>query len=134
MNLSYRFTGRAAIASGVIGIAALVSFIGFLVIRDQDAQNGVLPIRVHDSCVILQFLFLIPVVIACYNLIHHQYPNPSRAMRNSGIAALSCIILFLILIFPKIIADTWYMLPQGIFGIWLMIACWRLPEQQAIAY
>ncbi len=76
MNSPYRFAGGAAIASGVIGIIAFVSLIGFLVLRGEASQNGVVPIRVHDICVILQFLFLIPVVIALYNLIQELSENP----------------------------------------------------------
>jgi len=126
MNSSYRSSGRAAIASGIIGIIAYVFLIGFLAIRNQDAQNGVLPIRVHDSCVVLQFLFLIPVVMALFKLIQERSPTISQAMLNMGVGALCVTVLFLLLIFPKILADTLYMFPQGIFGIWIIIACWRL--------
>jgi hypothetical protein len=126
MNLSYRSAGRAAIASGIIGIIAYVFLIGFLVIRNQDAQNGVIPIRVHDSCVILQFLFFIPVTIALFKLIQEHSPGISQVMLNTGVGALCFTVLFLLLIFPKILADTLYMFPQGIFGIWVIIACWRL--------
>ena len=126
MNLPYRSAGRAAIASGIIGIVAYVFLIGFLLIRNQDAQNGTLPIRVHDCCVILQFLFLIPVVFAFFRLIQEHSPNKSQAMRNVGVGALCFTALFLLLIFPKVLADTLYMLPQGIFGAWLMITCWRV--------
>jgi hypothetical protein len=126
MISSYRSAGRAAIASGVIGIVAYLFLIGFLLIRNQDAQNGVLPIRVHDSCVILQFVFLIPVVIALSKLIQERSSNLSQAMRIAGVGALCFTILFLLLIFPKVLADTLYMFPQGIFGVWVIIACWRL--------
>lgn len=126
MNSSYRSAGRAAIASGVIGIVAYVFLIGFLATRSQDAQNGAIPIRVHDCCVVLQFIFLVPVAIALFKLIQEQSPNISRAMLNLGVGALCFTILFLLLIFPKILADTLYMFPQGIFGVWLIIACWRL--------
>jgi hypothetical protein len=126
MNSSYRFAGRAAIASGVLGIVAYIFLIGFIFIRNQDTQNGVLPIRVHDSCVIFQFLFLIPVVIALFKLIQERSLSVSQAMFHIGVGALCFTALFLLLIFPKILADTLYMFPQGIFGIWLIIACWRL--------
>ncbi|MCO5947361.1 hypothetical protein [Mucilaginibacter flavidus] len=126
MNPPYRYAARAAIASGAIGIIAYVFLIAYLLIRSQDGQNGTLPIRVHDSCVILQFLFLIPVVIALFKLIQARSSDLSRAMLNAGVGALCFTILFLLLIFPKIMADTLYMFPQGIFGIWLIIACWRL--------
>lgn len=126
MNSSYRSAARAAIASGLSGIVAYAFLISFLIIRNQDAQNDVIPIRVHDSCVILQFLLLIPVVIALFKLIKERSPGISQAMLNMGVGALCFTILFLLLIFPKIIADTLYMFPQGIFGIWVIIACWRL--------
>lgn len=126
MNSPYRFSGRAAIASGVIGIAAYIFLIVFLVGRNQDGQNGVLSIRAHDCCVILQFLFLIPVVTGLAKLIRAHSSNGSPAMRNTGVGALCFTVLFLLLIFPKILADTLYMFPQGIFGIWVMVACWRL--------
>lgn len=126
MNSFYRTAGRAAIASGIFGMVAYFSLIGFLLIRNQDSQNGTLPIRVHDSCVILQFLFLIPVSIALFKLAREGTLRMTQAMLNVGIGALCFTVLFLLLIFPKILADTLYMFPQGIFGAWVIIACWRL--------
>ena len=125
-ELSYRSAGRAAIASGVIGFLAYGFLIGYLAIRNQDAQNGVVPIRVHDFCVILQFLFLIPVVFAVSNYNQAYSPKASRAMRNVGVGALCFTSLFLLLNFPKVLADVLYMFPQGIFGVWIMIACWHI--------
>lgn len=118
MNSSYRSAGRAALASGVIGIIAVVFLIGFLMISNQNLQDGVLPIRVHDSFVIIQFLFLIPVVHAFFKLIQERSPNLSKAMLNVGLGALCFTVLFLLLIFPKILADTLYMFTQGfsVFG------------------
>jgi hypothetical protein len=52
--------------------------------------------------------------------------NSSQAMFNVGVGALSFTIFFLLLIFPKVLADTLYMFPQGIFGVWLIVSCWRL--------
>jgi hypothetical protein len=121
MISSYRSAGRAAIASGVIGIIAYVFLIGFLLIRSQDAQNGILPIRVHDSCVILQFVFLIPVVFVLFKLIQGRSSKVSRAIFNVGVGALCFTILFLLLIFPKVLADTLYMFPQGILGFGLSL-------------
>jgi hypothetical protein len=126
MNPSYRTAGRAAIASGIFGIAAYVFLIGFLLIRNQDSQNGTLPIRIHDSCVIFQFLFLIPVSIALLRLIREKTLIITQAMLNLGVGALCFTVLFLLLIFPKILADTLYMFPQGVFGVWIIIVCWRM--------
>ncbi|QEC75973.1 hypothetical protein [Mucilaginibacter ginsenosidivorax] len=126
MNSPYRTAGRAAIASGILGMIAYFSLIGFLLIRNQDSQNGTLPIRVHDSCVIFQFLFLIPVSIALFKIIKEQNLKITQAFLNVGIGALCFTVLFLLLIFPKILADTLYMAPQGVFGAWVIVACWRL--------
>jgi len=128
MSSPYRTAGRAAILSGILGILAFISLIGFLLIRDKDSQDGDLPIRVHDSLVIFQFLLLIPVAIALYQITQHGTKRISQAMLQIGVGALCFTILFLLLIFPKILADTWYMFPQGIFGAWLFIACWRVKE------
>lgn len=124
MNSSYRFAGSAAIASGLIGITAYVSLLRFLAIRGQDAQTAFVMLRTHDFGVILQFLFLIPVVMAFCKFIQEHSPNKSKAMRNVGIAALCFTVLFLLLNFPKMLVDFWYMFPQGIFGVWIIVACW----------
>lgn len=124
--MSYRFAARAGIASGIVGIIAYAFLIGYLTIRNHDAQNGIIPIRVHDFCVILQFLLLIPVVFGMFRIVQERFSNTSRAMLNMGVGALSVTVLFLLLVFPKIIADTLYMFPQGIFGAWLIIACRRM--------
>jgi len=123
----YRFAGRTAIASGAIGILAYMSLIGYLVYRNQVRYLGDLMIRTHDVGVILQFLFMIPVAFGLHKLSQKRSPGMNQAMLTTGIAALSFTILFLLLIFPKLLADTLYMFPQGVFGVWLMIVCWRLP-------
>jgi hypothetical protein len=128
MNFSYRSAGLSAIASGVVGVVAYVFLIGFLVLRNGDAQDGAIAIRVHDTCVILQFLFLIPVANALFALTQQQSAQKSPIMLYTGIGALCFTILFLLLIFPKVFADTLYMFPQGLFGIWLIISCWRLKK------
>jgi len=119
-------TGRYAIASGVIGIVAYTFLIGYLTIRNQDAQSGIVPLRVHDFFVILQFLFLIPLVTAIFKLIQQQSPNTSQAILYIGIGSICFTALFLALNFPKVLADPLYMLPQGIFGAWMIMACWRM--------
>ncbi|MEJ7681796.1 MAG: hypothetical protein WKG06_28910 [Segetibacter sp.] len=121
-----KITGRYAIASGMIGIVAYAFLIVYLAIRNQDAQNGFVPVRVHDFCVILQFLFLIPVVFALFKFIQQQSPNTSQALLYVGIGSLCFTALFLLLSFPKVLADVLYMFPQGVFGAWIMIACWRM--------
>jgi hypothetical protein len=42
-----------------------------------------------------------------------------------GLLAISFTVLLLTLNFVKVIADVLYMVPQGIFGAWLIIVNWR---------
>ena len=46
-------------------------------------------------------------------------------MLNTGVMLLSFIILLLLLIFAKVCEDSLYMFPQGVFGGWLIVFCWR---------
>jgi hypothetical protein len=101
--------------------------IGFLEYRDAlHPDLGTLMLRAHDVGVILQFLFFIPVAFGLHMLSQKRSPGMSRATLYTGIGALSITVLFLLLIFPKLLADPQYMIPQGVFGVWLMIVCWRL--------
>jgi hypothetical protein len=118
-------TGRYAIASGIIGIVAYAFLMVYLVIRNQDAQNGIVPARVHDFFVIFQFLFLIPVVFALFKLIQQQSPNTSQVLLYIGIGSIFFTALFLLLGFPGVLAVVLYMFPQGVFGAWMIIICWR---------
>lgn len=118
-------TGRCTVASGIIGIVAYAFLIVYLSIRNQDAQNGLVPVRIHDFCVILQFLFLIPLVIVLFKLIKQHSPSTSRALLYVGIVSICFTALFLLLNFPKVVADVLYMFPQGVFGAWMIIACLR---------
>lgn len=126
MNTSYSSAGRAAIVSGVIGILAIGSLLGYLTTFGQDAQNAVVLQKFHDVFLILQLVFLIPVVIAFCKLISHHSSYISKAMLNFGVGAICFTILFLLLALPKILKDFLFMFPQGVFGVWLIIACWRL--------
>ena len=126
MNTSYRTAGRAAIASGVIGILGIGSLLGYLTTFGQDAQNVVVLQKLHDAFLILQLVFLIPVVIAFCKIMHGHSSYMLKTLLNFGIGALCFTILFLLLALPKILKDFLFMFPQGVFGVWLIIACWRL--------
>lgn len=122
----YRTAGRAAIISGAIGIVAYGSLIGYLINRNQIPSLGNLMIRAHDVGVILQFLLLIPVASGVYKLSQTQSQGVSRVMLDIGIGAISFTVLFLLLGSLKVIADVLYMFPQGVFGVWVMLVCWRM--------
>lgn len=118
----YRRAGWAAILSGVIGYIAFGFLVAFLIPHLTEHLRGGILIRSHDLCVILQFVLLIPVVFGLYKL----SPVMNQAMLITGVGALSFTVLFLLLIFPKILNDTLYMFPQGVFGAWLIVLSWRL--------
>ena len=124
----YRFAGRAAIASGVVGIVAAGFLIAFLMHRDENLYLAVRYLGWHDLGVALQFLFLIPVVTAMYRLSLQSPPSISRWTRNIGIGALALTALFLFLTRPKFVSDGLYSLPQGVFGIWLIWVSWCLSK------
>lgn len=123
----YRPAGWAALTSGAIGILAVVFLIGYLVLRgDQSPEAGVLANRLHDAGVILQFLLMIPVVFGLHKLSQQRPPAMSGTTLYTGLGALFFVVLLLLLIFPKVVADVLYMVPQGVFGGWLIFVSWRL--------
>ncbi|MEO5976009.1 MAG: hypothetical protein ABIS36_17100 [Chryseolinea sp.] len=50
----------------------------------------------------------------------------SYATLTVGITSLCVTVIFIILQFPDILAIVLNMFPQGIFGVWLMMMCWRM--------
>jgi len=82
--------------------------------------------NIHDAGVMLQFLFMIPAVFGLYELSQKRSPGMGRATLYIGIGAIFFTVLFLLLGLVKVIADVLYMFPQGIFGAWLIVICWRM--------
>jgi hypothetical protein len=122
----YRSAGWAAIISGIIGFLAFGFLVAFLIPHMTEHLRGGIFIRSHDVAVIFQFLVMIPVVFGLYKLSYQRSPGMSQTMLIAGVGALSFTILFLLLIFPKILNDTLYMFPQGVFGVGLIVVCWRM--------
>lgn len=122
MNSTYISTGRKVIASGVFGILADGALIGYL--TSFGTRRADVMLWIHNVCFILQLLFLIPLVITFCKQI---YPKPSaRALLNLGIGSICVTILFLLLGIFKVIKDFLFWFPQGFFGVWLIVTCWRL--------
>lgn len=126
IGLRYRYAGWTAIASGIIGYIAFGFLAAFLNLHLTEHLRDGIFIRSHDVCVILQFLLMIPVVFGLYKLSSQRSPGMNQAMLIAGVGALSFTVLFVLLIFPKILNDTLYMFPQGVFGVWLIIVSWRM--------
>jgi len=77
--------------------------------------------RLHDAGVIVQYLLMIYVAFAIYAITQQRSGEMSKATLNVGIGALVFTILFLLLGSFKILMDTDYMVPQGVFGLWLIV-------------
>jgi hypothetical protein len=126
---SYRNAGRAAITSGVIGIAAF----GLLMDAVLTRVSWIPPTRIwmlfnaHDIGVALQFLLIIPVAFGLRTLSRKSPPGLSKATFDTGLGALIFVVLLVLLgVGNKIVSNGFYMFPQGIFGIWLIVVNWRL--------
>ncbi len=127
-QLSYRTAGWAAIGSGAIGLMAY----GFLFTAVTSRTDWVISnyvyvmFRAHDIGVIIQFLLLIPVVFGLFKLSQAKPQGMNRTTLNVGIGALLFTAVFLLLGIVKILVDGHYTVPQGVFGVWLMVVNWRL--------
>lgn len=127
-GLSYRTAGWTAIASGTLGLLAYIALMTAVMTRTTMALTGQVffLFRTHDFLVILQFLLMIPALVALHKLSNKLLPGMSRATLVTGIMALSLTALFIILIFPLIMSDEYYMIPQAVFGVWLIVVNWQL--------
>ena len=69
---------------------------------------------------------MIPIVFTLHTLVGQPYSSARRGLTVVGITALLLVILFLLLIFANVVWDALYMIPQGVFGVWLFVANRRL--------
>ena len=123
-GLSYRSGGWSAIASGTFGLLAFAALFTAVFTRTtwELTEQVLLLFNIHNALAILQFLLMIPLVVGMYNLSHKKSPGMSHTVLGIGIVALILAALFLSLfLFPKIMSDEYYMFPQAIYGIWLMV-------------
>ena len=126
----YRSAGRAAIASGVF---ALMAF-GFLIVgvnimftrRPEWFALMDLMFKTHHVGVILQYVFMIPVVFGFDALARNEVGGVGRGTLAVGIVSLSLIVIFASLFLVDVVADDLYTVPQGILGVWLIVVNQRL--------
>jgi hypothetical protein len=125
---SYRSAGRAAMISGIVGLMAYGFLLAAVLTREEWVVSnfGYIMFKAHDVAVILQFIFMIPVLYGIQKLSQKQGAGISRASLNVGIGALLFTALFLLLGIVKIFSDGHYLLPVMVLGVWLMIASGRL--------
>jgi hypothetical protein len=125
---SYRSAGWAAIASGVIGVVAF----GLLITGVTTRSTWIIPRQVkllfegHDIGAVLQYILLIPVALGLQKLSFKSPPGINRATLATGVGAICFIALLLLLGVGKVVNDMFYMVPQGIFGAWLIVINWHL--------
>jgi hypothetical protein len=109
--------------SGAIGLVAYGFLWAFLVARISgcDEQTCVPLITTHDVGVILQSLFMIPLVLTFGAIVAQRSPGARRPTVAVGIAALVLTSLSLLLIISKVIAGPLFMFFQGLLGVWLIM-------------
>ncbi len=129
-TFSYRSAGRAAMISGILGLMAYGFLLTAVLSRDRWVPSNFVygMFRAHDVAVILQFLFMIPVLYGIQKLSQKHTAGMSRTNLYVGIGALLLTALFLLLGIVKIFSDGHYLLPVMVLGVWLMIANGRLVD------
>jgi hypothetical protein len=131
LTRSYRVIGWAAIASGAIGIIAYGCLMLALAKRNAVENTDALSLfffSAHGLTVVVQLLLMIPLVIELKALSRQSTPTKQSSTFNGGVVAISLTTLLLLLIYVNFVSDGLYMLPQGAFGVWLMLVNWNLRE------
>jgi len=117
--------GVYAFLSGLMGIAGYGFLFGYLISRSENTDTWILMNRLHDAACASQFLLLVPVVFAMHFLLRKNNFKTKQITLIIGIASALATSLCLLLIFPKVVSDIFYMIPQGLFGIWIIAINWR---------
>ena len=124
-----RKAGWLAITSGVIGMAAFGLLITAVTTRVTwiPSDRIWMLFNTHDLGVALQFLLLISAVFGLRTLSRQSPPSLGKATFATGVGVLILVVLLVLLgIGQKIVSNGFYLFPQGIFGIWLVVVNWRL--------
>jgi hypothetical protein len=128
---SHRGAAWAAIASGIVGIAALVFIL--TAVSDRTSRLGAgtpgavsVSLRTgHDVGLMLQALFIIPAAFVLHALGQKRSPGVSVVTVAVAVAALLLIALLQLLLIAGVVPtrlDTIYMPPFGVFGVCLIVA------------
>lgn len=122
-----RKAGWAAITSGVIGIVAYGLLMTAVTTRSGWIdKRAFLFFKAHDIGTIFQFLLLAIVPLGLQKLSRKTPPGMSKATLATGVGAILFVALLLLLGIARIVSDGFYMFPQGVFGVWLIVISWRL--------
>jgi len=123
-----RKTGWLTASSGVMGLVAIVFLMTAVTTRTSWSLSSRVNLlfRAHDIGVVLQFLLLLPLACGLQKLSRRNRPGISNDAIAWGIGAISLVALLLMLGIAKVVNDMFYMLPQGAFGVWLILINVRL--------
>ena len=144
MGQSLRSAGWSAIASGLVGFVAFgilqVAVFNMIKMLSSPSQAKLLGFvsamfSAHLVGITLQYLLMIPVAIGLHALTRRQFPDLSRVAVTLGVVSLSLTMLCALLHFVGVVADSFYMIPQGVVGVWIMIVSRQLssPGSRALA-
>ena len=127
-RFSFRLAGWSGIISGTLGFLAIAALLTAVFTRTtwEISKEIWFLFNVHIVTSIFQFLLLIPLVIGIHRYSQKQSASIGRTTLQTGIIFISFTILFHLLYFPKFMSDEYYMIPQGMFGVWLIAINIRL--------
>ena len=130
--LNSRSVGRLALISGLIG---LIGF-GFLVmaLSTPPPSPGTLrratdPFRWQDASIIIQSLMMLPVSFGFISILRGKPATFSEPQVLFGLIAFGTLCISSALIFSGTVSDMFYMLPQGLVGLWVVWVSGRLSVQ-----
>ena len=125
---SHRSAGWAAIASGVIGLAAYGCLLSAVLTRDSWflSRYVYLMFKANQVGFILQLLLLIPAAAGLQKLSQQKSPGINRATLNVGIGALALAVVSLLLGIVSILPEGYFFTTLGMVGVWLIVVNWRL--------
>lgn len=117
----HRTAGWAAVAAGLCGLGAFAFIIAALFIRSDARHMGALMFRGHDTMSLIQTFCMFAVVAALCSLANRPIPKLASRVANGTLAVLAIALL---LTLAHVLNDMLYMVPQGIFGAWMIwIGC-----------
>lgn len=128
--LDRKSIGRLALSCGLIG---LIGF-GLLVmaLSTPPPSPGTLrratdPFRWQDASIIIQSFLMLPVAFGLVSILRGKPATFGDPLVLFGLIAFGSLCISSALIFSGTVSDMFYMLPQGLVGVWVVLVNGRLP-------
>ena len=123
LALGSRPIGRLALISGLIGVIGF----GLLVmaLSTPPPSPGTLrratdPFRWQDASVSIQSLLMLPLAFGLVSVLRGKPATFSDPLVVLGLIAFGTLCISSALIFSGTVSDMFYMLPQGLVGLWVV--------------